>query len=91
MEHDDDVAPQRERLAIAGLLVGAVAKVLAMAKGLDPQLPRQGDGAVGAGVVDQDHVVDDIPRDLLPGLLQRLFRLVGGKDHGNRLAVEHWF
>ena len=54
-----------------------------------PNCAGQGDGAVGAGVVDQDHVVHDLQRDLLVGLPEGLFRPIGGQDHGDLLAVEH--
>ena len=60
-----------------------------MAEGADSELAGQGDGAVGAGVVDQDHVVNDVVRDLVASLFQRLFRLIGGKNYGDFLAIEH--
>ena len=61
-------APWRERRLVAGLLVAAVAAVLGVHDGGDPERARDLDRAVRAAVVDQHDVVDVLARDLGVGL-----------------------
>ena len=64
MEHDDDVGAGRERRVVAGLLVAAVAEVLAVDDDVEPELPGDLDGLVAGHVVDEDDVVDQVVRDV---------------------------
>ena len=90
MEHHDDVRPDLERLVVAGLLVAAVAFVLIVLDDIfDAQLLGHLDRVVAAAVVDQDDVVDDVERDLVVSLFQRLLRVVGGKDDGYFQVLYH--
>ena len=54
MDHDDDVGAARERLAVAGLLVAAVAHVVRMQDDFEPSDRGDHDGVVVARIVDDD-------------------------------------
>jgi hypothetical protein len=58
MDHHDDVAPARERLAVAGFLVRAVAAILGVDEDGESHFARERDGSIRAAVVDQDDLVD---------------------------------
>jgi len=66
---------------VAGLLVAAVAEVLAVDDDLQVEQLGNGDGVVAGEVVDQDHVVDHTRRDVAVGADQRPGGVVGGHDH----------
>jgi hypothetical protein len=44
---------------------------------------------IRAAVVDQDHVVDVLERDLFVGLAERGLGVVGRHDHDDFLAEDH--
>ena len=71
MEHDHDIGAGREGRVVAGLLVAAVAPVLAVDDHVEPELPGDLDGLVARHVVDQDDPVDDVVRDVGVGPLER--------------------
>ena len=62
VEHDDDVGAGRERRVVAGLLVAAVAEVLAVDDDVEPELAGDVDRLVARHVVDEDDPVDDVVR-----------------------------
>jgi hypothetical protein len=59
VEHDDDVGTIAERLDVAGLLVGAVARVVWMRDHDQVQRQRERRGPIQAAVVDEGDSVDD--------------------------------
>jgi hypothetical protein len=89
MQHHHDVGPLAQGLGIAGLLVAAVAAVLRMLEGQDAEAAGLGHGAVVARVVDQQHLVDHVARDVAIRLLQGLGRAEGGQHHHDLLSVKH--
>ncbi len=54
-----------------------------------PQPSRDGDRVVVAGVVDDDHLVDDVVRQVAPRRFQRAARAVRGHDDDEAFTVEH--
>jgi hypothetical protein len=58
-------------------------------KGGQAKLARQLYGAVRAAVVNQQHFVDYVPRQLGASLPQRPSRVVGGHNDKNALAIQH--
>ena len=89
VQHHDDVRARGERGGIAGLLVGAVARVGAVADRLQPEALGDGERRVVAGVVDEEHVIDDVVRDCAIARLEGLLRAVGGHDDDCALTVDH--
>jgi hypothetical protein len=75
-------------LAVAGLLVAAVPPVFRVDEHVQAQAAGHLHGAVGAGIVHQDDVVDVLQGQVAPGLLQRLLGVVGWHDDAHlELAV----
>ena len=91
MDHDHDVAAHLgHRSLIAGLLIPAVAAVALVHDHADRQRPGQLHGAIARTVVDEQDLVDPVLGDVVEGRLERLFRVVGGKDGDHfLLAVRH--
>ena len=78
-----------QRLGVAGLLVAAVAVVAVVGDGVDAELRRHRQCLVGAGVVDQQQVVDDVSRDLADGPFEGPGGVVGRQHDADPLAVDH--
>ena len=87
MEHDDDVGVRREGRVVAGLLVAAIAAVLAVDDDVEPELPGDVDRLVPRDVVDEDDPVDEVVRDVGVGPLERPGRVVGGHDDDDARIV----
>ena len=90
VEHHDDVGAPLERPVVAGLLVAAVAQVLAVDDDLEAELAGDLDGLVLRHVVDEDHVVDEVVRDVGVRPLERLGRVVGGHDDDDLGGARAW-
>src|SRR5690606_11534086 len=84
-----DLLPPAERFPIAGLLIAAVAAIAVMEEGLDPQAARHFHGRIGALVVDQDHTVDDVVRQLLVGSFERHGGVVCRHHDADAVALDH--
>ena len=74
VDHHDDIGAGVQRLAVAGLLVGAVAVVAVVNEQLQAQFARDAGGFVFAAVVDQDHQVHHVVRQVGIGHVQRSWR-----------------
>ena len=90
MDHDDNIGPKSQSLTVACLLVRAVTEVLAVDERSNTELHGAGNGRVGAGVVDQENIINDIVWDCLVRLLKRLLGLVRWKDDHDALAMQHY-
>jgi len=85
VQHDDDIRAVAQCLDVAGLLVGAVARVVGMRYDNEVERRRERRGAVVAPVIDQDDRVDDARWDSRQGCLERLGRVVRGHhDYGSQ-------
>ena len=80
VEHDHDVGARLQRRVVAGLLVAAVAAVLAVDDDLESEPLGDLHGLVARHVVDEDHPVDDVVGHVRVGPLQGEGRVVGGHD-----------
>jgi hypothetical protein len=60
MHHDDDVRAELKYSPVAGLLVSPVASVEFVADRLQAKFTSHGDRLVGAGVIDEHDLVDDV-------------------------------
>ncbi len=78
MEHHDDIGVPLQRPVVGGLLVAAIAEVLAMDDDLQAEPPGDLDRLVAGHVVDEDDVVDQVVRDVRIRALERLRGVVGG-------------
>src|SRR5208337_1239008 len=89
MHHDDDVRAKLKRPAVTGLLVSPVAEVEFVADRLQAQFTSQGNRLVGAGVVHEHDLVDDLLVKFGYGTCQRDFGVVGGQHHADPAAINH--
>ena len=89
MQHDDDVGAVRERERVARLLVAAVAAIGRMPVRRDAEAPGDRNGGVVAGIVDEQHFVDDVVRDRFVARCERLLRVIRGHDDDDLLSVQH--
>ena len=89
MEEHDDVGSEADRGLVTGDLVGAVAQVSIVADRRQAEVCGLFERVVGAGVVHQDYVVDDVAVELVERSLQRHRSVVSGQYHRNPLTVEH--
>jgi hypothetical protein len=89
MQHHDDVGAELEGAVVAGLLVAAVAEVLAMDDDLEAEPAGDVDGLVPGHVVDQDHVVDQVLRHVGVRPLERLGGVVRGHDDHDARRLRH--
>jgi len=88
VDHDDDVGVAGEGLGVAGLLVGAVAAVGGVDGGVEAEIEGEGDGAVGAAVIDEDDVVDE-GGQLADGGFESEGGVIGRQDDRDTFAVDH--
>ena len=86
VEHDDHVGAPLERPVVARLLVAAVAQVLAVDDDLEAEPLRDLDGLVPRHVVHEDHVVDEVVRDVRVRALERPGGVVRGHDDDDAWA-----
>jgi len=89
MHHDDDVSARAYGLRITRLLIGAVAEVPRVQKRVDAEPAGQAHRAVAAGVVHEQHLVDDGMWNVGIRPLERRLRLEGGQDHDDFLPLQH--
>ena len=89
MNHHDDVGAGLERRPVAGLLVAPVAPVDLVAERSQSELIGCRDRVIAAGVVDQDHLIDDLAVELADGAPERRFGVVRREHYDNSLASEH--
>jgi hypothetical protein len=89
MQHDDQIGAALERQPIAGLLIPALPNVAIMPDREDFMLARHIGCIIGAAVVDQDNVVDNILWDFAQRLLQRARRVVGWQHNADCLLADH--
>ena len=82
VDHHHDVGAARQRLAVAGLLVAAVAEVALVLDHREAEPAGERHGAVAAAVVHQDDLVHRAGRDVRDGPLERGLGVVGG-HHGD--------
>ncbi len=80
MEHDHDVGPRFERRVVAGLLVAAVAAVLAVDDHLEAEPPGDLHGLVARDVVDEDHPIHEVVGHVRVRALEGERRVIGGHD-----------
>ena len=71
VQHDHEIGAVLERHPIAGFLVPAIALVAVVPDCEDIVLARNADRVIGAAVVDQDDVVDNVLRDFPQRPLER--------------------
>ena len=86
VEHDDGVRPGLERGVVAGLLVAAVAEVLAVDDHVEAEMAGDGDRVVPGYVVDQDDLRHDRVRNVAVGSFERLGGVVGRHDDDDALT-----
>jgi hypothetical protein len=85
VHHDDDLGAGAQCLRVTGLLVGAVSVVAIVQEQFQVQLAGDGDGVVGAAVIDKDDHVEVVLRQLGERHAQRAPGVVGGHhDHDLR-------
>ena len=89
VHHHDDVRAKLERTPVTGLLVAPVAEVALVADGLEAEPVGQRDRLVGAGVVDEHDLVDDVAVQLRQRARQRGLGVVGGHHDSDSATVEH--
>src|ERR1700691_4462327 len=89
MHHDDDVRAVLERPSVAGLLVSSVPQVDVVQDRLQAELPSQAHGLVGAGVVHEHNLVDDILIQFSYCPRQRDFSVVGGQHNTDAATINH--
>ncbi len=89
MDHHHDIRPVLQRLLITGFLVPTVSQVPFMPECLDPKVPCQRNGPVGAPVIHQQHAVHHIHGDFPVGVHQGFFRVVGRKYHHYFFFIDH--
>src|SRR4051794_19930204 len=80
MKHHHEVGPGLERLDITGLLVAAIALVLAVKNNAQPELARHLRSGVGGKIIDDNTLLNDAGRNFAKGLLQGPARIVGWHD-----------
>ncbi len=88
MNHNHDLRSACQRFAITGLLVAPVAEVLLVHERDDPQLLRDFNGFVGAGVVDENHLIDHIERQFGVGAFKRRSRVERRHYDGDFFPVQ---
>ena len=90
VQHDDDVRTQAESRVVAGLLIATVAPIgVVLNRVLDAQRLGERQRVVGASVVDEHDIVDDVDRNLAIGPFQRPRRVVGRQNHDNLVTEQH--
>ncbi|MFO1415223.1 MAG: hypothetical protein U1F10_15230 [Burkholderiales bacterium] len=89
VHHHDDIRAGAQRLAVAGLLVGAVARVDRVADRVEAEALGDGEGGVVARIVDQHHVVDHVAGNRAIARRQRALGTIGGHDDDDALSVDH--
>ena len=91
MDHDHDLAAHLGHGSlIARLLIAAVAAVALVHHHAHRQGAGQLHGAIARAVVDQQDLVDPVLGDVVEGVLQRFFCIVGGEDGDHFFpAVRH--
>ena len=89
MDHDNDVRPEIQGRPVTALLVPAVPQVFLVDDGFDSDAHSDFRRAVVAGVVDENHVIDDLERNLGVGLLERILSVIGGHHHDDFFTVQH--
>src|ERR1700683_301604 len=89
MHHDDDVRAVLERPSVAGLLVSSVPQVDVVQDRLQAELPSQAHGLVGAGVVHEHDLVDNILVQFGYCPRQRDFSVVGGQHNTYAATINH--
>src|SRR6266568_3508478 len=89
MHHDDDVRAKLNRPPVAGLLVGPVAQVDVVEDRLQAEFTSQGNGMVGAGVVNEHYLVYDLSVKFGYCTRQREFCIVGRQHNADPAAINH--
>ena len=91
VDHHHEVSAFFESRGVAGLLVPAVARVVFMLNDRQAKIARDGDGVVGAAVVNKNDFVDGAVRNIREGSLQGAGGVVRRHD-GNRFqGLTHAF
>jgi len=80
VEHHDDVGALFEGRPVTGLLIAAIAKVLAVDDHVEAEAPSDVDGLVLGHIVDEDDAIHDLVRNIGVGPLERQGGVVGGHD-----------
>ena len=89
MQHDDDVGAFSQRQRIASLLVGAVAAILRMPVRDHAEAARHRQRRIVAGIIDQQHRIDDVTGNLKEAFLERFLGAVRRHHHDDLLSVQH--
>ena len=89
MQHHNDFCAFVQRLAVAGLLITAIATVLAVTDDLDVELRCDLQRVVRTRIVDEDDLVVAAFRQSVVGFLERQCRIVGRHDYHD-LRLSNW-
>ena len=89
MYHHDDVGAALERFAIASLLVLAITQVLFVKKSSQTQRMRQLSRGILAPVIDQQHPIDEIERQIVISPFQRPGGVIGRHYDNYFFVVKH--
>ena len=81
VEHDDHIRALSQRFDVAGLLVAAIAFVLEMHYHFETKLASDLGRVVLAGVINEDHPVNDLDWDVAVRLFDSLGGVISGHDH----------
>ena len=88
MYHDHNVSAFRQCFRIAGLLVAPITVIAIVHKVHQAQFTGNFHSTISARVVNEDADVNDL-RQLVHGLLQRFFGVIGRHDNGDAFSVKH--
>lgn len=90
MQHHHHVGAEFEGFVVAGFLVAAIAFVGLMPDNVPyAQVLCDLDSLVGRVVVNQNHLVHDVTRNLIVCLLQRPCRVIGREHHAYLTVFQH--
>lgn len=89
MKHHDNVSAAAESCGVAGLLIAAIPSVPRMTERMQPELARQRNCAVRTGVIGENEVVNDFPRNLFYNAIKGSSGIVCGKHDGDFATIQH--
>jgi hypothetical protein len=81
VQHDNNVGAQAQSSGIAGLLIAAVSPVAVVTDGVQAKFMGQIRCSVGAAIVGENNLVDDVVRNLVNSLAQRANGIVGRQNN----------
>jgi hypothetical protein len=90
MKHHNNIGTSGEGGLIAGLLVPAISSILLVPYCMNAYFICEICGAVGARIVGQDDVIDDLSWDFINSSAQGSDRVVCGENDGNPPRIQHF-